>query len=122
MLVTRHDFESLTDSEVEVQSEVPTRRPSTPKMNPMPEPRGGKVCAAEFFAGSARLSSALRAVGVPCASFDLKISTQHDFSNSRKVSSMLQKVRDDNISYAHFAPPCNSFSIARWPKLRRGTK
>ncbi|CAE7226915.1 unnamed protein product [Symbiodinium microadriaticum] len=112
MLLDRR--ESLTDSEVE--PEVPARRPSTPKK---PKPSGG-VCAAEFFAGSARLSSALTAVGVPCESFDLKLSTEHDFSNAGKVRSMLQKVvgSSSSISYAHFAPPCNSYSIARWPKLR----
>ena len=80
------------------------------------EPRG--IHVAEFFAGSGNLGAALARQGFTVAAFDLKISTSHDFTNCDKVQRMVDGALQKDTKYAHFAPPCNSFSIARWPKLR----
>ena len=74
---------------------------------------------AEIFSGSGNLSAALREVGLPTVEYDLNISSEHDIYNPRKM----EKIRDTilgapNIQYVHLAPPCNTFSQARWPKIR----
>ena len=42
----------------------------------------------------------------------------HYMTNPRTVDDLMEAVGRHDIKYAHFATPCNSFSIARWPKLR----
>ena len=74
---------------------------------------------AEIFSGSGNLSAALREVGLLTLEYDLNISKEHDMHNPRKM----EKIRDTilgapNIQYIHLAPPCNTFSMARWPKIR----
>ena len=108
----------LTDSEDE--SDPPTKdavRDGPPSQDAVRDLR-----AAEFFAGSCNLTRALRDVGVACESYDLKLSRAHDFFNTDKVQLMLSEVLNHGITYAHFAPPCNSFSMARFPKLRPGNR
>ena len=63
------------------------------------------------------LPQALKDAGIPCEEYDLTISPHHDMSSIR-IATKLMEVRGDR--YAHFAPPCNSFSMARFPKLRLG--
>ena len=77
---------------------------------------GIAVEAAEVFAGSGRLSAAIRSKGIGCKEYDLKKNPKHDFSNQKKMQNILLEL--ENFKYVHFAPPCNSFSQARWPKIR----
>ena len=76
------------------------------------------VTVAELFAGSMHLSDALAARGFNVMSYDLRFDENHDMSNKVKVGAMLRELLDNKVQYLHFAPPCNSFSMARWPKLR----
>ena len=64
------------------------------------------------------LSQALKDAGIPCNEYDLTISPHHDMSSIRIATKLMGEVR--GARYAHFAPPCNSFSMARFPKLRLG--
>ncbi|CAE7383616.1 unnamed protein product, partial [Symbiodinium sp. CCMP2456] len=74
---------------------------------------------AEIFSGSGNLSKALCDVDLPAIEYDLIKSPEHDMYNTLKM----EKIRDTvmgapNIQYIHLAPPCNTFSQARWPKIR----
>ena len=87
-------------------------------MSRRPDDRPPHIRVAEVFSGSGRLSEALRRHGINTAEFDLKMSVAHDMSNYKKVTQLLLEWQNTQVQYLHFAPPCNSFSQARWPKIR----
>ena len=69
----------------------------------------------EVFAGSMHLSEALRDVGCSAIPIDIKIGgAAHDLSKAATVVAVKQLCPQ----YAHLAPCCNTYSSARWPKLR----
>ena len=110
----------------EEMTEAPTAAPGVPAApvpaNAQPAQLPNRRAAAEFFAGSKRLSQALQGEGITCQDYDLKDDLQHDMSDIRRAQHMLMECQTRGIRYAHFAPPCNSFSVARFPKLRQGSK
>ena len=76
----------------------------------------------EVFAGSEHLSNAFRAIGVMVHAIELKLDPDHDFSKkigADTVNNLIQDARRRGfVVYIHFAPPCNTYSVARYPKLR----
>lgn len=71
----------------------------------------------EVFSGCGHLSQEFQKQGFECDMFDIGIdSGLMDLSKKSVVDALLQKVRD--YDYVHFAPPCNTYSNARWPKVR----
>ena len=84
---------------------------------PGPSSLGGPA-AAEFFSGSGGLSKALEKVGIRCQEYDLKLNVSHDMSDMARARELLAECVRREVRYVHFAPPCNSFSMARFPKLR----
>ena len=79
----------------------------------------GPVGIFEIFAGSGNLSAAFRRHGLMTHEFDLKLSARHDMSKPTSVNNFLQLVQQHNAAYVHMAPPCNTFSRARYPVIRR---
>jgi len=78
-------------------------------------PAGVPVVAREVFAGSQNLTKALNSAGIPCLPFDIQLGGDlHDLAKEATV----QRLAADPVQYAHYAPPCNPYSIARWPKVR----
>jgi hypothetical protein len=72
----------------------------------------------EFFSGSGNLSRALRRRGFGTREIDLKHSVEHDLSSSECSFKLMEEVVSDEADYASFAPPCNTYSNARFPKIR----
>ena len=74
----------------------------------------------EFFSGSNHLSSEL--VSSTCLQnmyvIDACHGPAHDVSDYLVVKAMCEWMRKHRPAYVHFAPPCNTFSIARHPKVR----
>ena len=89
---------ALTDSESETKDKV--------------------ITVAEVFSGSGVLSEACRKQGMENLRFDLQLSSEHDMSSESKAMKLQDQVLAANVSYCHFAPPCNTFSSACFPKLR----
>ena len=109
-----------------------TAKPSTLKetslASPPPEPNarvanciancGPASEAIEIFAGSCNLSVALMVAGVATQSYDILIGgAAHDIAN-RETMNMLRALEP---RYVHLAPPCNTYSAARYPKIRWAT-
>ena len=90
-------------------------RPSEPFA--IQEPLCSKLnfLALEVFAGSGHLSEALRRVGCSVARIDIRIGgAAHDLSKGATVAA----VKALRPQYVHLAPCCNTYSAARYPKLR----
>ena len=78
--------------------------------------RTGGIRTREVFAGSQHLSQALQAQGCSIQPFDIAIGGQpHDLSITANVDRLKD---DDTEDYSHYAPPCNTYSICRHPKIR----
>lgn len=75
----------------------------------------------EIFAGQGVLSSELGKVGFMANVVDLKDDPMDDMSQATTISALHSEAIVCNVRYAHFAPPCNTFSPARWPRIRTGT-
>lgn len=72
---------------------------------------------AEVFAGCGALSEAMGTRGFPTWSIDYAIGgSKHDFSSAPTADALAKMLA--SYHYVHFAPPCNTFSMARYPKLR----
>jgi len=77
----------------------------------------------EVFAGEAVLTRNLRMVGFEVDVVELLVGgAEHDMSRMEVVASLHAKARLGTWNYGHFAPPCNTYSIARFPKLRTHQK
>ena len=84
-------------------------------------PRDNPLKMAEVFAGCGALSHAMGHRGFPTWTVDFKIGGEaHDFSNGDTAMKLAKDLGE--FQYIHFAPPCNTFSMARYPKLRIGIK
>lgn len=83
--------------------------------------RDNPLKMAEVFAGCGALSEAMSARGFPTWSIDYAIGGEnHDFSSTPTALALANDLR--KYHYTHFAPPCNTFSMARYPKLRPGVQ
>ena len=54
---------------------------------------------------------------------DVKISTDHDMHTDKGRNILMNKIKDFEAQfgwkpYVHFAPPCSTYSQARYPKIR----
>ena len=76
------------------------------------------VVVAEVFCGKGVLSRACQSYGLQIQKYDLHLNAAHDMSSIRFAQNMAQNMLLANVVYSHFAPPCNTFSGARYPKLR----
>ena len=77
----------------------------------------GKV-SIEVFSGSGNLSAALSKKGFATLEYDLLKDAQHDMTNPKFVNYLKQLPKKVNLKYCHLAPPCNTYSQARYPKIR----
>ena len=69
------------------------------------------VCI-EIFAGTARLTKALRQQGLTTEPFDIAMG--HDMLRRELVLKLKDMIQHGSVKYVHFAPPCSSYSPARW--------
>ena len=72
----------------------------------------------EVFSGSGNLSTALAAQDFHTNSIDLAIDQAHDMSKTQVSDALAQHAERHSTFYTHMAPPCNSYSVARRPRLR----
>ena len=70
----------------------------------------------EVFAGTGQLSKAMGKQGCVTEMVDLLHGAECDMSTPAVVEHHVQS--SDTLKYAHFAPPCDTYSVARWPKIR----
>jgi hypothetical protein len=78
---------------------------------------GGPRCL-EVFAGSGNLSKALVDCGLESDTVDIEYSDGHDMSQTSTVDHLCDANDSADYKYAHLAPPCNTYSVARFPKIR----
>ena len=85
----------------------------------------------EIFAGSQTFTRVWQSRGHPVYPVDINISADHDFSSQARPDHAWEVIQDmiSNSHVArgsalqpvvHLAPPCNTYSTARHPKLRSG--
>jgi hypothetical protein len=74
---------------------------------------------AEVFSGSGKHSKSLARRGVDTFEIDIKHSADFDMSDAAKVTTLTNTLMiHDRRQYVHFAPPCNTYSSARHPRIR----
>ena len=78
---------------------------------------GGPRCL-EVFAGSGNLSKALVDCGLESDKVDIEYCDGHDMSQKSTVDDLCDASNAADYKYAHLAPPCNTYSVARFPKIR----
>ena len=92
-----------------------------------PVPRalpGGRRGFVEVFAGCAAFTHVWQAAGHPVFPVDIKISPEHDFASAAAVELVWEVVQKmtracgNKPPAVHLAPPCCTYSTARWPRLR----
>lgn len=74
--------------------------------------------AIEVCAGVGNLTTALNVTGFKAVGLDMSIDLSHDLLNASFVDSIKRLLGSGVIRYMHIAPPCNTYSVARYPKLR----
>ena len=80
---------------------------------------GDKPRSLEIFSGSGRLSAPLSGQGWATDQVELSWGgAEHDMSQEPVVQKLLHGIREQSWRYVHLAPPCNTYSAARYPKLR----
>ena len=72
----------------------------------------------EVFAGSGNLSAAVANRGMETMSWDLQDGPACDMSQDCVVQDLTDRAVLSGARYVHFAPPCNTYSTARWPRIR----
>ena len=72
----------------------------------------------EVFSGGATLSRAVMNHGMRVMSWDLRNGSQFDMSQDEAVQDLTHRAVMSGAQYVHFAPPCNTYSPARWPRIR----
>ena len=81
----------------------------------------GRQHALEIFAGSGILTAAInRYKGMKCWSKDIKRCALEDITKPNEWKLICCAIDTKFLDYIHLAPPCNQYSVARWPKLRIG--
>jgi hypothetical protein len=113
--VTRDSISTITAFQLEEEAEA-SARPETAHNN---STEAAGYHALEVFAGSKNLSLALVEHGIATDTVELKDgSAANDFTLPSTVASVISKIRGGRYDYVHLAPPCNTFSRARFPPLR----
>lgn len=89
-------------------------------------PTVGKRAFIEVFAGSHHLSDAFSAGGHRVFPMDVKLSIEHDMHGLSGIKLLKETVAALTLEtgmrpYIHFAPPCSTYSMARFPKIRSST-
>lgn len=74
--------------------------------------------ALEVFSGQGSLSQALVQQGVPVEQVELLHGPENDMSNPNVLHRLVVRARRCEWNYVHLAPPCNTYSVARYPRLR----
>ena len=97
-----------------------------PLVKPMPMSAGRKRPFVEVFAGSQHLSDTFHGNGHRVFPMDVKISIDHDMHGASGQVLLLRQLglleRETGLKpYVHFAPPCNTYSQARYPRIRSVT-
>eukprot|EP00930_Biecheleria_cincta_P005055 TRINITY_DN10597_c0_g1_i2.p1 TRINITY_DN10597_c0_g1~~TRINITY_DN10597_c0_g1_i2.p1 ORF type:complete len:298 (+),score=27.00 TRINITY_DN10597_c0_g1_i2:49-942(+) len=72
----------------------------------------------EVFAGSGNVSNAVMQRGMHVMTWDLLYGPQHDMSQDVVVRDLTDRAVLSGARYVHSAPPCNTYSSARWPRIR----
>ena len=94
---------------------MPAQRLPTPWAPLIP----GNVQGVEMCSGlRAPLSQALSDRGVPCFPLDFQKNSLHDLLLAPLDAELRVGVAAGQIRYLHLAVPCNTFSAARFPKVR----
>ena len=89
-------------------------------LSPAPTQRG----FLEVFSGSQTLSTVFVTAGHPTRTFDIKDNDDEDMHDAQAVDRLLTIVKDmtkkagGRPPYVHLAPPCCTYSNARYPKIR----
>jgi hypothetical protein len=111
-----HYYDALTDSDDE--------QPHGPTV-PVPPttPSDGKAAPKflEVFSGGGTLTKAFTSMTFDCVAVDIVSNPADDLSSGSCVARLLALAVSRTFQYVHFAPPCNTFSAARFPKLRHGS-
>jgi hypothetical protein len=81
----------------------------------------GLLCLELCCGATAGLTTSLLALGLPAVGLDYKLSLVHDMLNPALQGLILALVVSRSLKYVHLGIPCNTFSMARWPKLRSQT-
>ena len=76
------------------------------------------VHAVEVCCGESMLTSELCKRGIPTQGLDVRISPSHDVLRPQLDAEIRAGILRGDIRYMHVAVPCNTFSPARYPKLR----
>ena len=76
------------------------------------------VRALEVCSGESKLTSELCRRGVQAQGLDVRISLSHDVLLPQLGAEIRAGIVRGDIRYVHIAVPCNTFSPARYPKLR----
>ena len=88
---------------------------------PLPGATARQRRGVEVFCGSGRLATALARRGVLMDKYDLALGgAQHDLTSNEVVDDLTSKATSSEWDYGHFAPPCNTYSVARYPRIRSG--
>ena len=72
----------------------------------------------EVFSGSGNLSKALADQHFHTDQVDLAVDPAHDLSKRSVSEALARRAEQQSTFYTHLAPPCNSYSVARLPRLR----
>ena len=114
--VARLRVDCLSDDDDAANNRVVVQVP-----RPAPLLNGARRPFIEVFAGSCHLSDAFSKLGYQTFPIDVKISTQHDLKlGSHFVMDVISKLEAKTglKPYIHFAPPCSTYSQARYPRIR----
>lgn len=76
------------------------------------------VNAIEICSGQGNLTRALNDWGFNAVGVDMCLDINHDLLNESFLVSIKNRIASGSVCYVHIAPPCNTYSIARHPKIR----
>jgi hypothetical protein len=74
----------------------------------------------EMFAGSKRFTQAMLELDMDVVAFEIMDDPTEDILDSGTFDKLSTWLRS-GTKFIHFGPPCKTFSIARWPKIRTDT-
>lgn len=112
-----HYYDVLTDSDDECEPHGPT----VPRPPATPSPGKAALNFLEVFSGGGTLTRAFTCMKFNCLAVDILSDPADDLSSGQCVARLLAMAGSRRFQYVHFAPPCNTFSAARFPKLRHGS-
>jgi hypothetical protein len=87
-----------------------------PKVQPEPQGMKAPMCI-EMFAGCKELTKSLTKLGLTTKAFEIEDGDEFNILN-KATFAQLRNWLMSGTRYIHFGPPCKTFSMARWPKVR----